>query len=225
MPFRVFVVALLALPLLGSEPKFVKRLGAAAEVFTEIMAIADKAIPQDLLDNAECVVILPGAKKGAFIIGGKYGRGFLSCRQKDGVGWTAPGGVRMEGVNFGLQAGGSETDVVMLVMNPRGMRRLLKSRFTLGGAASAAAGPVGRTLEAKTDAFLTAEILAYSRARGIFAGVALDGATLRQDVDVNKGLYGHPYSNRDIISMNMAPSTDGQQLVSLLNKYSGRKGR
>lgn len=225
MYFRIFVVVLLAIPLAAGEGKFVKRLGAATEVFTEIMGAPDSAIPQDLLDSAECVVILPGAKKGAFIFGGKYGRGFLSCRKKDGVGWSAPGAVRMEGFNFGLQAGGTETDIVMLVMNQRGMRRLLKSRFTLGGDAAAAAGPVGRTVEAKTDALLSAEILAYSRARGIFAGVALDGATLRQDMGVNEGLYGHPYTNRDIITMNMSPSADGQQLVTLLNKYSARKGR
>lgn len=222
---RIFVVTLLVLPLAGAEPKYVKRLNAAGEVFNEIMAVSDKAIPQNLLDGAECVVIVPGTKKGAFIFGGKYGRGFLSCRNKNGVGWTAPGGVRIEGFNFGLQAGGSETDIVMLVMNQKGMRRLLRSRFTLGGDASAAAGPVGRTVEAKTDALLTAEILAYSRTRGVFAGVSLDGATLRQDKKVNNGLYGYPYENRYIITNDMSPSKDGQKLVSLLNKYSARKGR
>ncbi len=221
----MFVIVLLALPLVAGEPKYVKRLGAASEVVNEIMAISERAIPQDLLDNAECVVIMPGTKKGAFIFGGKYGRGFLSCRNKDGVGWTAPGGVRMEGFNLGLQVGGSETEIVLLVMNQTGMRRLLRSRFMLGGEAAVAGGPFGRTVEAKTDAFLSAEILAYSRSRGLFAGVSLDGATLRQDRKVNNGLYGHPYTNRDLITMSMSPSTAGQRLVSVLNKYSGRRSR
>jgi len=150
------------------------------------MNAPDQAIPQDLLNNAECVVIVPGAKKGAFIFGGKYGRGYLSCRKTTGVGWTGPGAVRIEGFNFGLQIGGTETDLVMLVMNQKGMRRLLTSKFTIGADMAAAAGPVGRTVTANTDALMSAEILSYSRSRGVFAGVSLDGATFRQDLDVNE---------------------------------------
>jgi len=210
---------------LWGQAKFEKRLERTTRVFTEIMATPDQSIPQDLLHKSECVVIVPGAKKGAFIFGGKYGRGYLSCRKSDGVGWTGPGAVRMEGFNFGLQAGGSETDIVMLIMNRKGVKRLLKSRFTLGGDASAAAGPVGRTVTAKTDALLGAEILSWSRSRGAFAGVALDGATLRHDLSVNEHIYGTRYNNRDIVELDLDPTDAGRGLVTLLNKYSGRKGR
>jgi lipid-binding SYLF domain-containing protein len=226
MRIRSIAVALLVAPmLLWGQPKYEKRLNTAALILREIMDISDKAIPQELLDRAECVVVIPGAKKGAFIFGGKYGRGFLSCRKESGVGWSAPGAVRMEGFNFGLQAGGSEIDLVLLVMNERGMQRLLTSKFTLGGDASAAAGPVGRTVTAQTDALLTAEILSYSRSRGVFAGISLEGATLRQDTGVNKQLYGQPYANRDIIASGLEAPEAAEPLLSLLNKYSSRKGR
>ena len=225
MKLRLIAVALISACLLHGEARHVKRLNMAAQVFAEIMEAPDSAIPQDLLNSAACIVILPGAKKGAFIFGGKYGRGYLSCRKDSGVGWTGPGAVRMEGFNFGLQIGGSETDIIMLVMNERGVRRLLTSKFTLGGDVAGVAGPVGRTASAQTDALLSAEILAYSRSRGIFAGVSLEGATLRQDTSVNRKLYGQAYSNKDIIKMNMAPPAQAERLVSLLSKYSGRKGK
>jgi lipid-binding SYLF domain-containing protein len=189
------------------------------------MEVSDRSIPQDLLNKAECAVVLPGAKKGAFIFGGRYGRGYLSCRKASGAGWTGPGAVRLEGFNFGLQIGGSETDIIMLVMNRRGMERLLTSRFTIGGDASGAAGPVGRTVTAQTDAMLSAEILSWSRSRGLFAGISLDGATLREDLDVNQHLYGTRRSNRDIVTRDTEPPPPAQELISLLNKYSGRKGR
>src|SRR6267154_821821 len=160
-----------------------KRLDAAADVVTEIMASPDNGIPQDLLDKSECIVIVPGLKKGAFIIGAKYGKGFLSCRKTSGVGWSAPASIRVEGGSVGFQIGGSETDVVLLVMNQGGVKKLLSSKFTIGADASAAAGPVGRTSSAATDAQMHAEILTYSRARGLFAGVSLEGATLRPDDD------------------------------------------
>jgi lipid-binding SYLF domain-containing protein len=225
MKLRLIAIALISASLLYGEARHVKRLNMAAQVFTEIMEAVDSAIPQDLLDHAACIVILPGAKKGAFIIGAKYGRGYLSCRKDSGVGWTGPGAVRMEGFNFGLQFGGSETDIIMLVMNERGVRRLLRSKFTIGGDVAGVAGPVGRTVSAQTDVLLTAEILSYSRSRGIFAGVSLEGATLRQDTSVNRKLYGQAYSNKDIINMNMAPPAEAERLVSLLGKYSGRKGK
>ncbi len=200
-----------------------ERLEKAAVIFEEIMGAPDRGIPQDLLDRAECAVVIPGLKKGAFIFGGKYGRGFFSCRQKSGKGWGAPAAVRIEGGSFGLQIGGSETDVVMLVLNERGVQRLLSSKFTLGGDASVAAGPVGRTAQAETDAYMTAEILTWSRSRGVFAGISLSGATLRQDLDVNRSLYGKTLENKEIVQSGLAPPAAASKLISLLNKYSGRK--
>src|ERR1700722_36757 len=146
-----------------------RRLDEAAVTFSEIMSAPDKGIPHDLLDKAQCAVIVPGLKKGAFIVGAKYGKGFVSCRHGDGMGWSAPASVRVEGGSVGFQIGGSETDVFMLVMNKSGMNRLLSTKFTLGGDASVAGGPVGRSTQAETDAAMTAEILTWSRSRGLFA--------------------------------------------------------
>jgi lipid-binding SYLF domain-containing protein len=209
---------------LYGQPAAVQRLDDAAAVFSEVMATPDKAIPQQLLDRAFCVVVVPGMKKGAFIVGAKYGKGFLSCRKKSGTGWTAPGSVRIEGGSFGFQIGGSETDVIMLVMNERGAQRLLASKFTLGADASVAAGPVGRTATAQTDAYMTAEILSWSRSRGVFAGIALNGATLRQDLDDNRELYGRTLENKEIVNQEVAPPKAAERLLSLFNKYSPRKG-
>lgn len=221
---RMFAVALMSAGLLYGQSAAEKRLNRSAEVFSEIMGVAEQAIPQDLLNKSECIVIVPGMKKGAFIFGGKYGRGFLSCRKKTGVGWSAPGAVRVEGGSFGFQIGGSETDVIMLVMNERGVGKLLSSKFTIGGEASAAAGPVGRTATAETDAQMTAQILTWSRARGVFAGVSLQGATLRQDKSANKKLYGRKLGNRDIVTTDVEPPKQAEALLSLLNKHSSRKG-
>ncbi|MBM3810827.1 MAG: lipid-binding SYLF domain-containing protein [Acidimicrobiia bacterium] len=202
------------------------RLNHSAEVFAEVMEIADKAIPQTLLDKSQCVIVVPGMKKGAFIFGAKYGRGFAVCRAQGGVGWGPPGAVRVEGGSFGLQIGGSETDVILLVMNERGAKRLLgTSKFTIGGDASAAAGPVGRTATAETDALLTAEILTWSRSRGLFAGVSLQGATMRQDLDVNKELYGGTIQNKDLVFSGRQPPASAAQLLKLLNKYSSRQSK
>ncbi len=225
MWFRIVLIVTVASAALEARPKWEKRLEAAAQVFYEIMEAPEQSIPQELLNRAECVVVIPGAKKGAFIFGGKYGRGFVSCRKASGIGWSAPAAVRIEGFNFGLQAGGTETDLVLLIMNRRGMKRLLKSRFTIGGDATAAAGPVGRTLAAGTDALFTAEILSWSRSRGVFAGIALDGATLREDRGVNERLYGKPYRNRDILESELAIPEAARRFISLLNRYSARKGR
>ncbi len=200
-----------------------QRLDAAADVMTEIMAAPDKGIPQDLLEKSECIVIVPGLKKGAFIVGAKYGKGFMSCRKKSGVGWSAPASIRVEGGSFGFQIGGSETDVVLLVMNQGGVKKLLSSKFTIGGDASAAAGPVGRTSSAATDAQMHAEILTYSRARGLFAGISLEGATLRPDDDWNKELYGKEMSNSDIVLGATKSPASAARLMSILNKYSSRK--
>jgi lipid-binding SYLF domain-containing protein len=200
------------------------RLRNAAAVLTEVMKIPEQAIPQDLLDRSQCVVIVPGVKKAAFIVGARYGKGYISCRKKGGMGWTAPGTVRIEGGSVGFQIGASESDLVLLVMNERGMDRLLTSQFTIGGAAEAAAGPVGRTLKAQTDALMTAQILSWSRSRGVFAGISLQGATLRQDLDDNRALYGRTLENREIIEKDLPVPRPARKLIALLNKYSGRKG-
>jgi len=200
-----------------------KRLDAAADVMTEMMAAPDKGIPLDLLEKAQCIVIVPGLKKGAFIVGGKYGKGFMECR-KASAGWSAPAAVRIEGGSFGLQIGGSATDVVLLVMNQGGVKKLLSSKFTLGADATAAIGPVGRDSSAATDAQMHAEILTYSRARGAFAGLSLEGATLRPDDDWNKELYGKPMTNQDIVMGDTPSPAAAKNLHSVLNKYSSRRG-
>jgi SH3 domain-containing YSC84-like protein 1 len=200
-----------------------ERLAESGVVLKEILSAPDQSIPQDLLDQAHCVVIVPGLKKGAFVVGAKYGRGFAVCRHADGRGWGAPAAVRVEGGSFGFQIGASETDLVLLVMNKRGMDKLLESKFTLGGAAEVAAGPVGRGSTAQTDTKMTAKILSYSRARGVFAGISLQGATLREDLDENEQLYGRKYSNRSILRDDVPKPAVESQLVSSLNRYSRRE--
>ncbi|MBI3682319.1 MAG: lipid-binding SYLF domain-containing protein [Acidobacteria bacterium] len=195
-----------------------KRLEAATIMFEEIMGAKDNSIPEELLRKSACAVIVPGVKKGAFIFGGKYGRGFVFCRKPNGV-WSAPGAVRVEGGSFGLQIGGSETDVVMLVMNERGVDKLLGSKFTVGGDASAAAGPVGRTISAETDARMRAEILTWSRARGVFAGISLQGATLRPDHTAIQGMYRKDLDNKAIVKGNVTAPKAAQKLLGLLGKF------
>jgi lipid-binding SYLF domain-containing protein len=216
------LVLLTSLAFAGEEEN--KRLDESAVVLEEIMSVSDKAIPQDLLEKAQCAVIVPGLKKGGFIVGAKYGRGFATCRMPGGKGWTGPVGMRIEGGSFGLQIGGSESDVVLLVMNKRGMDRLLSSKFTLGGEASVAAGPVGRDTQAQTDATMRAEILSWSRSRGVFAGIALQGATLRGEDDTDRGLYGKNVSRRDVLEGKVPAPKSASKLLTLLNKYSSRKG-
>ena len=195
-----------------------ERLGESATVLKEVLAAPDKGIPEDLLRKAHCVVVVPGVKQGAFIVGAKYGRGFLVCRGADGN-WGAPGALRIEGGSVGFQIGGSETDVIMLVMDERSMKGILSSKFTLGGAADVAAGPVGRSSTAQTDASMNAKILSYSRSRGIFAGIALTGATLRQDLDENAEMYGKPISNEEIVKSHPAPPAGAADLLAVLGKY------
>ncbi len=182
------------------EIKVDDRLDASADTLTDMMHASDKGIPQDLMDKAHCVVVVPGMKKAGFIFGAKYGRGFAVCRRQGGSGWSAPAAMRVEGGSVGFQIGASETDIVLLVMNDGGMKHLLSDKFTIGGEATAAAGPVGRDGAAQTDAMLHAEMLSYSRARGLFAGISLEGATLRPDGDSNRELYGHDSTNREILT-------------------------
>lgn len=215
-------LTILLLPALLFAGKEDTRLTAATETLTEIMGAGDKSIPQDLLGKAQCTVIIPGMKKGGFIFGGKYGRGWALCRHATGQGWTSPVGVRVEGGSFGLQIGGSESDIILLVMNKKGMDQLLKSQFSLGGEASVAAGPVGRDASAMTDATMRAEILSYSRSRGVFGGIALQGGTMRSDDEADKGLYGKDIERKSVLDGKTATPESAAPLVAALNKYSGR---
>jgi len=219
---KVGVLFLSALAAFGADKKdVVGRLDEAATVLHEIMATPDKGIPNDLLEKANCIVIVPGLKKGAFIVGGQYGKGFVNCRYSGR--WTAPAAIRVEGGSVGLQIGGQETDVIMLVMNEAGAKRLLDStKFTLGGEASVAAGPIGRQTSAQTDAGMKAEILTYSRSRGAFAGLALTGATLRPDMDDNAALYGKRLNTREVVETQKPPAA-AQKLLAELNTYSPRE--
>lgn len=183
----------------AEENDTVKRLQASATVLDEVMKVADKGIPQELLDRAECIAVLPNVTKAAFIVGGRFGKGFISCRNTNGRTWGPPAGLRMEGGSVGFQAGVSFMDLVLLIMDRSGAERLVKSEFTLGGDVSVAAGPIGRDSSAQTDALMSAKILSYSRARGVFGGIALQGGTLRQDMDANVDLYGKEARNEDIL--------------------------
>jgi lipid-binding SYLF domain-containing protein len=197
-----------------------ERLHESSSVLREILSAPDNGIPLDLLTESHCVVVVPAMKKAAFLVGGKYGRGFVTCRSPSGPGWGAPAAIRVEGGSFGFQIGASETDLVLLVMNRRGMERLAQSKFTLGGEAEVAAGPVGRHADAQTDARMTAKILSYSRSRGAFAGISLQGATLRQDLDVNRELYARSLTNRQILMKNLHVPAAASELLGVLNRYS-----
>jgi len=210
-------------PLVAADNEPAQRLDAAAAVLSEVMATPDKGIPQELLEKAHCVVIVPDLKTAAFVVGGKYGKGYLSCRRAGGDGWSAPATVRIEGGSVGFQIGGSSTDLIMLVMTERGSQKLLESKFTVGAEGSVAAGPVGRTATAQTDVQMHADILSWSRSQGLFAGIALQGATLRQDLDDNTTLYGKPLENRDIVTNGMAAPPAAAKLLALLNRYSARE--
>jgi lipid-binding SYLF domain-containing protein len=211
-----------SLPILAEDSDQVKRLQQAATAFSEIMEAPDKGIPLDLIERSRCIVIVPGLKKGAFVFGAQYGKGFLSCRTTTGE-WSAPGSVRVEGGSFGFQVGGLASDVILLVMNERGADKLLSSQFTLGGQTEFAAGPIGRSATALTDALMRAEILSWSRARGVFAGLSLQGGTLRQDVDDNEELYGKRLQNRAIVTEGVAAPQAAEPLLKLLRAYPYRK--
>jgi lipid-binding SYLF domain-containing protein len=217
--------AIVAAPVLAADTttKTAERLDDSASLFSEIMSTPDRAIPQELLERAQCVVIVPELKKAAFVVGAKYGRGFAVCRGAAGAGWGPPAAIRIEGGSVGFQVGVSSTDVLMLVMNKRGMRRLSSSKFTIGGDAAAAAGPVGRSASAQTDAFVSAEILSYSRSKGLFAGVSLEGATLRNDLDENEILYGKRWTSKQILGSGAKMPAAASKLISVLNKYSVRE--
>ena len=223
---RLFLLTAIAIvPLLAKDMEPAKRLNEAAAVFSEIMAAPDKGIPQEMIEHASCIVIVPDLKTAAFFFGAKYGKGYLSCRNKRGRGWSAPATVRIEGGSVGFQIGGSSTDLVMLVMNERGAEKLLASKFTLGAEGSVAAGPVGRTATAQTDAQMHADILSWSRSQGLFAGLALEGATLRQDLDDNETLYGKRLENKQIVHSGVRAPKAAARLIAELNKYSPRENK
>ncbi|HUJ94959.1 MAG TPA: lipid-binding SYLF domain-containing protein [Terriglobales bacterium] len=211
----------LALPL-AAQKKEQERVENAGKVIGEILNIPDD-IPQSVLDKADCVVVLPSVLKFAIGIGGSYGRGVMTCRTgKDYHGpWGAPSMMALEGGSFGLQLGGQATDFVLLLMTTRSADNILSSKVKIGGDASAAAGPVGRNASAETDVTLRAEILSYSRARGLFAGISLAGSTLRPDNDANKALYGKEISAKEIVLTNtVPPPPSAKQLLAELNKHS-----
>jgi lipid-binding SYLF domain-containing protein len=205
------------------EIKVDDRLDASAETLTDMMGASDKGLPQNLIDKARCVVVVPGMKKAGFIIGAKYGRGFAVCRRSGGVGWSAPAAMVVEGGSVGFQIGASETDIVLLVMNDGGMRHLLSDKFTLGGDASVAAGPVGRELTAQTDAMMKAEMLSYSRSHGLFAGISLEGATLRPDRDTDHELYGHDVTNREVLTGDFKTPAAAARFEHALNRDSAHR--
>lgn len=212
----------MAFPVLAQKTA-ADRLQSATEDIKELMNASDKGIPQDLINKAECVVVIPNLKKGGFIVGAQYGAGFVSCRKKSGIGWTAPAAVKSEGGKFGFLIGGAEADVILLVMNQGGMNHILQDKFTLGGEASAAAGPIGRDSTAQTDAQMHAEILSYSRQRGVYGGLSLNGATLREDKDANKELYGRDLSNKEILTGNVPVPPAAEPFVHALDRVSSRK--
>lgn len=217
---RLTLVLLMSATVVFAADDATDRIGSAKAVFDEIMGSPDKGIPRDLLEKAHCVVIVPAAKRGGFIVGAQYGKGVATCRHPRGAGWTGPSTVRMEGGSFGLQIGGGETDVVMMVMNEGGKNKLIKSEFTLGGEGAVMAGPVGRSATAETDAYLHAEILSYSRSRGLFAGVVLKGATLRSDDKDNAAIYGKSVKHEDILQGRVASPGSAAALLSTLSAYS-----
>jgi lipid-binding SYLF domain-containing protein len=205
------------------EIKVDDRLDASADTLTDMMQASDRGIPHDLLDKARCVVVVPGMKKAGFIFGAKYGRGFATCRRAGGSGWSAPAAMRVEGGSVGFQIGASETDIVLLVMNDGGMKHLLSDKFTIGGDASAAAGPIGRETTAQTDAMMNAEMLSYSRSRGLFAGISLEGATLRPDEEANHELYARDSTNREILTGDFKTPAAAEKFERALHRDSPRR--
>ena len=224
--FSAFLaIALSALPLASlAASKETDRLENCGTVLDEILRIPDN-VPQDLLDKAECVIVIPSVLKAAFVFGGDYGRGAMTCRSGEHFTgkWGAPTMIALEGGSFGFQLGGQATDFVILVMNPRGAIAILSSKVKLGADASIAAGPVGRTAAADTDAYMRSEILSYSRARGVFAGISLEGSTLRPDDKANRDLYGWPVTAAQIVrDSEVAAPSSANPLIAKLETASPR---
>jgi len=200
-----------------------KRIHESSAVLNEIMSAGDKAIPHDLLEKAQCVGIVPNLKRAGFIVGAKYGKGVITCRTENGAGWSGPSTIRIEGGSVGFQIGLGETDLIFIVNHRSGMAALEKDKFTVGGDASAMAGPVGRSTTAETDAMMKAEMLSWSRSRGAFAGVSLEGATMRPDNDDNAKLYGRPATQREILRGEVRPPQAAEPLYNELNRWAPYK--
>ena len=220
MKFVLVTLSLTPMLLLASaRTDTLDRMSDAANVLQEVMNAPDHGIPQDILNKAQCVGIIPGVKKAGFIFGAKYGKGIMVCRT--GNGWSAPSTVIVEGGSVGFQIGAGETDVVLVVQNRDGERKIMQDKFTFGASAGAMAGPVGRTASAETDAQLHAEILSYSRSRGLFAGVDLSGATLRPDSADNRAVYGPGVTQRQILTGQVQRPPAADRLYSELREYAG----
>jgi SH3 domain-containing YSC84-like protein 1 len=204
----------------GDDADNAKRIKVSQDVLKEAMNAGDQSIPRDLIEHSHCVAVVPGMKQAGFIVGGKYGKGYLMCR-KEGGGWQGPAAVRIEGGSIGFQIGGGETDLILLVMNKAGRDRILRNEFKMGGSAAVMAGPLGKNVQAETDLYMRAEMLGYSRSRGVFAGLALDGSTLREDLDDNHALYGSKLSNTQILDRDEVKAPEmGQGLLRQLSAIS-----
>lgn len=222
MILAVAFVLLFTVTAFADKKEEAKRAKKAAQAFREIMGAPDQAIPQDLLDRANCVAVFPSVKKGGFVVGGQFGRGLVSCRKSGG--WSAPAYFTIGGGSFGLQIGAQAVDLILLVMNEDGVNGLLKSKFEIGAGAAAAAGPVGRNASASTDATLNAQILSYSRSKGLFAGLELKGSVIKEDEDANKEMYGRAVSARDLLETGNVKATPEVRIYSAtLTRFSARK--
>jgi lipid-binding SYLF domain-containing protein len=222
--FRIpafFAVLAVASLLAAQEDTPDKRLRNSAATFHDIMSAPDRAIPRNLLDRAQCIVIVPGMKKAAFLVGGEYGRGFASCRIPGS--WSAPAPVRLTGGSFGVQLGADSADIILMIMSQRGLERFLSDKFSIGADLAAAAGPLGRDATANTDVMLKAEILGYSRTRGVFAGVSLNGTVVEPDKAEATRLYGRPWSNREILRGGVSEPDAAKVLTGELARDDYRK--
>lgn len=216
------LVLLSSVSIFADKKEEADRARKAAQAFREIMEAPDNAIPQELLDRAYCVAVFPSVKKGGFVVGGQFGRGLISCRKSGG--WSAPAYFTIGGGSFGLQIGAQAVDLVLLVMNDDGVNGILKSKFEIGAGAAATAGPVGRNVSGSTDATLNAQILSYSRSKGLFAGLELKGSVLKEDQDANRDVYGRALSARDILEGGKAKATpDVRVFPGALAKFSAKR--
>jgi lipid-binding SYLF domain-containing protein len=206
-----------------NAPPEVKRIQAATVAFDEMMHAKDGGVAQDILEKAQCVGIVPNLKRAAFIFGAEYGRGIVTCRIAGGNRWSAPAMIAVEGGSFGLQAGAAEADVVFAVMNRSGMDKMLADKFTIGANVTGAIGPIGREVKAQTDATMRAEVLSWSRARGVFAGVSLDGASVHSDNEANHKLYGADASHRAILEGKVPPPPAARALLTELARYAPKE--
>lgn len=225
---KKFILGICAVTLVGSQgfaasshAKLVDRLNSATQVLHEIMATPDKAIPNSILSNATCVAIVPAYKKAAFVVGGSYGQGVVTCKTRSGR-WSAPAFIQMAGGSFGFQIGGQATDLVLIAVNQRGMQDLLKSKFKIGGDAAASAGPVGRNAAAATNLTLKSELLTYSRSQGLFAGIDLNGTVVNQNTDDTRTFYGHDIPFDTILQGDVATPLPARSFVRTVAQYFHR---